>query len=56
MQEIESKIEKFADTAFAYLTTVEDELNVLRITYHYSKLKSLKTFFMQKNDKVNRFS
>lgn len=53
MQEIETEIKVFAEKSFAYVTTTEDELNVLRIMYHYSNLHSLKSYFVEKNHQVD---
>ncbi|XP_065225991.1 uncharacterized protein LOC135849471 [Planococcus citri] len=52
MQEIDNKIIKFAEKSFDYVTTTEDELNVLRMLYHYSKLHSLKSLFVEKYDQL----
>ncbi len=55
MDKINREIMEKVEDVFRYVSTTEDAVDVLRVTYPFSKSQHLEHFFAQKHDQVDKF-
>lgn len=52
MRDIKVKLKKLIETAFLYVRTIEDGIDVLRSVYQYSKWSPIKSIYEEKSIQV----